>query len=50
MMSHLIKIYAVCNFSYFRLWYLKTSLCEEKYVLIHIVNTKSFVTYTKDIN
>ena len=22
-MSHLIKIYAVCKFSYFRLWYLK---------------------------
>ena len=22
--SHLIKIYAVCKFSYFRLWYLKS--------------------------
>ena len=22
-MSHLIKIYTVCKFSYFRLWYLK---------------------------
>ena len=24
MMSHLIKIYAVCKFSYFRLWYLNS--------------------------
>ena len=24
MMSHLIKIYAVCKFNYFRLWYLKS--------------------------
>ena len=24
MMSHLIKIYAVCKFSYFCLWYLKS--------------------------
>ena len=24
MMSHLIKIYAVCEFSYFCLWYLKS--------------------------
>ena len=23
-MSHLIKIYSVCKFSYFRLWYLKS--------------------------
>ena len=23
-MSHLIKIYPVCKFSYFRLWYLKS--------------------------
>ena len=26
MMSHLIKMYAVCQFSYFRLWYLKSFL------------------------
>ena len=25
-MSHLIKIYTVCNFSYFLLWYLKSSI------------------------
>ena len=25
-MSHLIKTYAVCKFSYFRLWYLKSEL------------------------
>ena len=25
-MSHLIKIFAVCKFSYFRLWYLKSTV------------------------
>ena len=32
-MSHLIKIYAVCKFSYFRLWYLelnKRKACPDK--------------------
>ena len=27
-MSHLIKNYAVCQFSYFRLWYLKSLKCK----------------------
>ena len=25
-MSHLIKIYTICKFSYFRLWYLKEQI------------------------
>ena len=28
-MSHFIKIYAVCNFSYFLLWYLKVDSCPD---------------------
>ena len=29
-MSHLIKIYTVCKFSYFRLWYLKFQSAKKK--------------------
>ena len=36
MMSHLIKIYAVCKFSYFRLWYL---------TLLHSERPKAKIIY-----
>ena len=32
-MSHLIKIYAVCNFSYFHLWYLNSYVKHERALL-----------------
>ena len=33
MLSHLIKIYAVYKFSYFRLWYLKSKLVSDTCIL-----------------
>ena len=43
MLSHLIKLYAVCKFSYFRLWYLNSYReSNSKFIVVSLLNEVNF--------